>query len=367
MSNISVYLQHEQEFVNMQMEWSAILEHSDSDKLFMSWEWLYTWWTTFSTPTMQLFILVAKNEEGNCLGIAPLYLENYIAKKFLKTRRLQLLGNCWRGKATMRTELQNFIVDMKYSYEVLCSFADYLNDSDVWDEIILSDLKENSQTFDVLIQQKKLKNCYYRCVDKTKSHYLNTSSSFQNFHQALGKNTRLKLLNRRNLLEKLGHVDFTVDSTNIEESFNLLNNFHSTRWGAPAFEGVRLDFNVAVAKLMSKTGALRFSSLLLNDEVVSIQYNYVLSRHLYNIQSGFNESFHKKISLGYLHFGFEIESAFNSDVEVYDFLAGEGKNTQYKERLTNTNDEIVCMHIIRSPFAKFIYRVFEVISRLRRG
>src|SRR5690606_40849246 len=60
----------------------------------------------------------------------------------------------------------------------------------------------------------------------------------------------------------------------------------------------------------------------------------------YNLQTGYQENFHKSISLGTLHFGYQIEAAFRDpDVAFYDFMAGKGKNSDYKKSLANCSDE----------------------------
>src|SRR5690625_5636520 len=40
-------------------------------------------------------------------------------------------------------------------------------------------------------------------------------------------------------------------------------------------------------------------------------------------------------------FGYQIEAAFEAGAEVYDFMAGAGKNSQYKASLANTQHEVV--------------------------
>ena len=152
-------------------------------------------------------------------------------------------------------------------------------------------------------------------------------------------------------------------SDNIDDKIDLLNNLHSKRWIKPVFNGDRLLFNSSVAKLMAKKNCLNFSILSVNNEPVSIQYNYVVNQHNYNIQAGFDEEFHKKISLGYLHFGYEIEACFHEQTNVYDFLAGEVKNTQYKERLTNSYLSMVDLQIIRNPILKTLYKSYDFFNK----
>jgi len=361
MQNISIELWDEDKFKNSAEEWSNLLECSTSDKLFMSWEWLSTWWNVFSnSQTMQLRVIAVSDNHGQLIGLAPLYISVVSIKGLFKSRQLQFLGNCWRDKITMRTELQDFIVDKNYSQSIIINIYTYIREMNGWDELILSDLDKETETYKVLISQKPIPNAYYRYAEVYHSYFLNILKTFDHYCQSLGKNTRLKLLNRRKILETLGVVKFVeYKGSNIQSCFELLNDFHKKRWGKAVFERKQLEFNLEVAKLMGKKGALYFSVITLNNKPVSIQYNYILDKHEYNIQAGFDEHTHKKISMGYLHFGYEFESAFQKGISVYDFLAGEGKNTQYKARLTDTTLNIVSMQIIKNKFISLIYRVYD--------
>ena len=365
MNGIKIELWDLVRFNNAQEEWSNLLERSSSDKLFMSWEWLHSWWEAFAnSDDYTLQIIAAYNSDNTLVGLAPLFLIPAKSKKIIKTQRLQFIGNCWRGAVTMRSELQDFIVDKSISTDVIKSLFTFINSLSNWNEFVFSDLDKRSETYQVLMGEKLLDNAYYRYAEDCESYSLSLDSSFEEYCKSLGKNTRLKFFNRRKLLDKEGCVKLVEDNNDIELCFTLLNELHIQRWGKPIFEHDRLAFNIKVAELMKSKGQLNFSILMLDNTPISIQYNYVVAKHEYNIQAGFNENFHNKISLGYLHFGYAIESAFDKGLQYYDFLAGEGKNTQYKKSLTNNSITIASIQVIRSPLAKILYRLYDAYSNL---
>lgn len=365
MNNITIQEWNEQQFRDSRNSWNALLERSNSDPLFLSWEWQHTWWDVFSEPEqMQLKLFVALDSNGKLVGIAPLYLSKAKSKKFVTTRRLQFLGNCWHGKTTMRTELLDFITDKSISNKIVTAFFSHIYALTYWDELILTDLKKDSDTYQLLTSENLLSNCYYRSPDEYDSFFVNTNVSFDSYVKSLGKNTRLRLVNRRKILDTLGHVHFESDVTgDIENQFKLLNHLHSKRWGKPVFQNERLLFNETVAKLMAQRGALSFSLISIDNNPVSIQYNYNTDGHKYNIQAGFDENIHKKIALGYLHFGYEIEHACANKITAYDFLAGDGKNTPYKKQLTESKIQIVNLQIIRKPIVKMLYRLYDYFKK----
>ena len=353
-----------EQFKQAKDAWNELLVRSECDRLFLSWEWQYTWWTTFSEPeSMTLKLLVATDENETLIGIAPYYLTRLTTKKFIPTKRLQFIGDCWRGKATMKTELMQIITDKNRSAEIVRSFYQYLVNDKEWDELIMSDLIAESPTYRTLIEQKPFTKAYYRITENYQSYYLPLTTDFDHYLKHLGKNTRLRLFNRRKLLEECGELRIErTAKEQIDQSFDLLNELHIKRWGRPAFPGKRLEFNKTIARLFADKDELCFSVIYVNDTPVSIQYNYILDSHVYNIQAGFDENFHKKIALGYLHFGYEIEHAYTRGLKVYDFLAGEGKKTQYKEQLTNELLNVVEIQVVRSRALRLLYRFYDKLK-----
>ena len=363
MENIHVQHWNEEKFLNSKKEWNDLLKHSNSDQLFLSWEWQSTWWKTFAdSKSMELNLVTATTDDGTLVGIAPLYLVTTAIRNFIKIKRLQFIGNCWRGVPTMLTELMDFIVDKTVASSVIRALCAHISSLQYWDEFIFPSLDTQSETYRLLLNDNLFPNCYLRHAEEYNSYYLKLDRQFQDYTQSLGKNTRLKLFNRRNILNSLGDVTFDrMQADDIDEMFKSLNSLHRTRWNKPIFEGERLKFNTMVARSLAERGCLNFSILSLNKRPISIQYNFIVDNHNYNIQAGFDTSLHKKISLGYLHFGYEIEASFNQQCTKYDFLAGEGKNTQYKKRLTNDYQEMVDLQIVRRPTLKMLYKFYDLM------
>src|ERR1700733_9121214 len=58
------------EFLRLQGEWSELLENSDADCLFLTWEWLHTWWK-YLADGRELSIFAARCGH-ELIAIAPL-------------------------------------------------------------------------------------------------------------------------------------------------------------------------------------------------------------------------------------------------------------------------------------------------------
>lgn len=60
------------EFLALRDEWSELLRASDSDSLFLTWEWLYTWWRHLAEDRQLSILLVRRS--GQLIGLAPFCL-----------------------------------------------------------------------------------------------------------------------------------------------------------------------------------------------------------------------------------------------------------------------------------------------------
>ena len=62
-------------FAALQSEWNALYEVAERSTIFSSWDWMYTWWETFSdTDRRDLFIL-SYYDNNLLVGIAPFQIE----------------------------------------------------------------------------------------------------------------------------------------------------------------------------------------------------------------------------------------------------------------------------------------------------
>jgi len=70
----------EEDFVGMKDKWNELLEGSSTNDVFLTWEWMFSWWNTFKDDGKKLHILVGKDSQGRFIGIAPWYVErrNYL-------------------------------------------------------------------------------------------------------------------------------------------------------------------------------------------------------------------------------------------------------------------------------------------------
>jgi hypothetical protein len=97
-----------------------------------------------------------------------------------------------------------------------------------------------------------------------------------------------------------------------------------------------------------------------NGQVVSVLLDIVWQGVRYNFQSGYSENRYPKIALGALHMGFAIEQALGGN-QAYDFMAGTGKNSNYKARIANSSQPL-CSYQIERGHLKLLRQLQEKLQ-----
>ena len=115
---------------------------------------------------------------------------------------------------------------------------------------------------------------------------------------------------------------------------------------------------------MANQGNLFFSKISHSGNNISVLYNLRVNDRLYNLQSGFEESYGKRVSLGLLHLGLAIEeSCKDESIKTFDMLAGPGKNKYYKSDFSQSGTNLITLQFNRSRRLKIIYTLYDKMPR----
>ncbi|MGH8605629.1 MAG: GNAT family N-acetyltransferase, partial [Gammaproteobacteria bacterium] len=270
------------------------------------------------------------------------------------------IGSCWRGMRTVRTEYLDFIARTDLHTEVIQAFSAYLKADSVWDEFVWPHVDRNSATYRLITNAGICPETYLREMDTYESYNIDTTGQFSDYLAGLGAKTRTKIYNRRNYLERLGKVELTcANADTLDQYFATLNSLHRARWNKDIFAGKRLEFHRTLAGKLVKKGGVKFSMLSLSGKPLSVLYNLRTDQREYGIQTGFDDRFDKKISLGLIHMGYLVEEAFRDRLKVFDFVAGIGKQAQYKKHITQHRRQMVTLQFVRARWLKLLYAIYE--------
>src|SRR5439155_13839356 len=77
-------------FARLRQEWNELLEASAANCLFLTWEWLFTWWTHLADGRRPFIITVRDGRE--LVAIAPLVVRPPKPTRLAPFRALEFLG-----------------------------------------------------------------------------------------------------------------------------------------------------------------------------------------------------------------------------------------------------------------------------------
>ena len=346
----------EDRFNRSENEWQQLLAQSDADALFLSWHWMHGWWQIFRKYSQELRILGVYRDE-QLIGIAPLHLHRglYLGGK-LPSKRLELLGSCSGKPAGLLSEYLGFVLHRDFEKKALEAIIDSLDKLTSWQEIRLQHIPLESPLNNVLHHLGKIRE-----LDRSTGYPIDTRGSFEDYLAGLGRNTRLKLFNRRKLLAGLGTVELRpVEEGGIDRLIDALNEFDKIRFGHDSTINAlaRRQFHQLHDSMPGLSITSHSSLLYLDDELLSVIINFRLGRCVYNMQLGYRPDFHKKISLGTLHLGYALEAAFEDpEIDRFDLLLGSGKNSDYKRHLTDRRREAASWQVLRSPLLRTLFAI----------
>lgn len=238
-----------------------------------------------------------------------------------------------------------------------------------WDQLFIPDLLVSSMLYQQLVVAAKDQGLTVRVQDSATTYAVDLQAdSFAGYLSRLGSNTRLKLFNKRKKLYQMGNVRLENVWPRLDEFIEILNGFHQVRWGKPCYQGRNLQqIKLFLHAIAAEGGQPELSVMYCNDRPISAVLDLHYRQRIYNIQSGYVEEFSGGISLGTLHFGFQLERAFESGALYYDFMAGNGKHGNYKASLATVNDSFVSLMLVRNPMLKLLYKLNDGLKSIRRS
>lgn len=355
------------QFAACRDDWEALRETGTKDPLFMSWDWQSAWWKYFSAAYgLTANFVRAVASDGRTVAIVPMVCWDAQARRFLPTRRLQLIGHLFQGPAAMRTEYLDFLIEPDWEVPVIAELAAWLRRQRGWDEYIVQDAPRSSAAISDLVSRMS-DQCYLRDLSEPgldETRFVRTDRDFAAYLRCLSANMRRSLYHGRKRLAAQGDVTLRdVTTEDIDGGLDLLNELHARRWGRPVFTDERLDFHRAIARSAARHGTLRLSVLEVDGQPVSILYDLLAGRRRYNLQQGFDPALlGSKGSLGIIHFGYVIEACCDDpEVDHYDLLAGAGKQELYKTRMDTEAVSLNSVQLIRGLSRKLVYRLHDWI------
>ncbi|GAA3978857.1 hypothetical protein GCM10022278_39300 [Allohahella marinimesophila] len=350
------------EFDQLAADWADLLSRSACNPLFNSWPWQRAWWQVWARRLeLQLHIVAIYLDDasGQLLGLLPICFSP-------RDKAYAFLGALPRS--TFRSELLDAIVDTDAEDAVSDQFSAHLITLLGSAKFHAADVPRQANISRILQQLSPVGRVLllgHTTMAEDTVYQVDCDAGFSHYVGTLGKNSRLKLFNRRTYLkqhypeaevfeERLTdgnhHGRPSVRFLSFQPAFD---RFHRLRWNKPFLGQDGLDFQSCFTDFCEHWNELcidlphvRISPLISvlqhQRTAVSLLYDIVAGDTRYNMQMGFSEDFDKKLSLGTLHLGYAIEAACEAGLRHYSFLAGTGRlaEASYKTHLATSSSGI---------------------------
>lgn len=321
-----------EDFVRLRDEWNLLLSRSQSNTLFLTWEWLSNWWKIFGQNRALWILLVRRN--ARLVGIAPFCLDAVRFLKFLPAREVEFLG-C----DSVGSDYLDFIVEAGYEGAVMEAICDFLHSRRAtWDLIRLTSLPSSSKNLSHLKHHGRARGFCLHVRDHTLSPYISLPETWDAFLASLSKNMRYNVKRRRRQLSRDYNAEFYVLRDKAElpqavDDFSRLNRMRMiTKQHDAAFLSENFsDFHRTIMPILFDKGFLTLCFIKINHVPISGLYVFSYNRTYLYYQAGFDPHWYR-LSPGLVLFSYCIENAIAEGMKEFDFLQGE---EEYKYKWTN--------------------------------
>ncbi len=290
-------------FVALKDEWNVLLGQSGNNEITLTWEWLYTWWTTFKDTSRKLLILTARDMGGTLIGIAPLQIRAAKPYRlFPHINRIEFLASGEDQADEICSDYLNFIIFLPgREREVLSAMLDYLflDLAGKWDEIGLVNMMadcEMSRQLESLLSQSG-----YQKTPQEACFYISLPDTWDSFLQRSSADLRSNIRRNRKALAQEGQVDYlmAVDQTTLNQALEILIELHQKRWTEKGKPGVFLSqkfltFHKTFLALALESCWVKLYVLRLDQTPIAAIYNFQYNHKIYFYQSGTNTHLKKK-------------------------------------------------------------------------
>lgn len=352
-------------FQKMRGEWNALLKESESDNVFLTWEWLYTWWDIYG-KTSELNIIVVRGPSGELVGIAPLKISMRKSLGIGRARVLEFIG--WGGDVT--TEYLDIIAKKGWESIVYNKVAESIFQNRSWEKVDLRHFSSTSFILPAIIGFLEQRGTTYRIKRSSICPVVTLTKSWEDFLSGKSFNFRKKTKEylRRSRRDLNTHLMLCDSSETLQSSMNELIALHMKRWGrkSQAFKTNQyLSFHRKVSGLFMENGWLRLFFLIQGEKPLAGIYCFFYNNKYYYYQSGRDPQY-SKYRLGNVLLSKTIAVAINEGADEFDFLTGD---EAYKLRWANCRKETVRLSFQNGGIGrgvKYLDRIEDILNRYRK-
>lgn len=351
------------EFFALREQWNEINDSSDKGNVFVSWEWMYTWWETYSKQGKRsLYILKCTDTNNKLLGIAPFQIINNPKKYFPCSRQLIMLATGETDGSEVFGEYMDLIIKPGQETAVISVLSHFLTQQHgLWDgvkfqqQLVESHLSHLFSNSTQLSQSNSGKHEFQKIITEEGFRtYIELPTSYKEYLMSLRKKMRNNITRTYSRLESEQRFTITSVTTDSEVkaeisgkegAIDILARLNLTRRGNmeknSVFESQNFVlFHQRLLKRLLPLNKVSIRVLYFGDEAVAALYSFIDKDTIHAYQSGFETENGHRYSLLTTMLTQEISHSIdNENISRFNFMYADDEDT-YKRRYSGTTEKM---------------------------
>ena len=308
-------------------KWERLLARSPSASIFVTPEWLGSWWTAFA-PERRLLALLFLDSAGELVGLAPLYQDIIDGPLGLRLKRLRLVGDGSNGSDNL-----DFVLRPGYERSCISAFFSWLGRQSDWEVCELNTLPSDSAAATWILRGLKERGWRHAIHTRPRLVVL-LPPRWEAYLARLSRNERWRIVSYSRRLEAKYRVRVRrcSDEADLAHDLDALFQLHQKRWERRDQRGsftsqARRTFYCDVARRFLARHWLEFWLLELEGKPLAAQFGFRYHQTLYSLQEGFDPDYSKD-RIGSVLRAHVLRQVIPEGVRRYDFLAGHGNGKE---------------------------------------
>ena len=299
-------------FHALREEWNSLLDATASWNPFLTWEWMWAWWTHLrENATLHIVTVYG---DGQLIAVAPLMM---VRRGLALPPRLEFIGIGAAG-----ADYLDVIVRRGYEGAALAALSRHFDDEQL--SLHLDHLPPNPLVASLTLNS-------WTAIEGSPDvcPYIDLSAhTWDSYLTSLGSSHRANFRRRLRALESQFTLTFTPVASQDDRRLTTeaLFLFHDQRWidcgGSTAFSTTPLRaFHQDLSRSALDRGWLRMYVLSLNGRVAAAMYGFARHGRFYFYQHGFDTAY-SRYSVGLVLMGLSIRAAIDERMREFDMLYG---------------------------------------------
>lgn len=309
-------------FDQLKSQWNTLLARSQTNVIFLTWEWQSTWWQVYQAG--QLWVVAVYDGE-QLVGLAPWFIQARDDAHILRT-----IG------CVDVTDYVDLLVEPEYITEVQTALAQCLYEhADEYDRVNLCNIPEASETCRQFPDIMRNFGFDADLVLQEVCPVIHLPDNFDSYLDMLDKKQRHEI--KRKLRKAENEAEITHYFVTAQDDFEAETDIFLQLMAAsqPAKAEFLQDplnerFLREILRVTQQQGWLRLSFLKVNGIHAAAYCDFDYHRQMLVYNSGLLPDYQSHLSTGIVLLAYNIRHAIETGHTLYDFLRG---NETYKYRM----------------------------------